>query len=64
MQSAEQRSQEAISRCRARWLEPDEPVTKCANCEVRIPDDGGASTYKCQPVCSQGCWDELLERDR
>lgn len=62
MPTAEQRSIEAMRGCHARWLEPDEPVTICANCGIRIRVERLA--YKHEPVCSQACWDELLERDR
>ena len=63
MLNAEQRSAEAISRCYARWLEPEEPsAPQCANCDEIIKDERLA--YKREPVCSQTCWNELLERDR
>lgn len=58
----EQKCQRAIERCHARWLEPDEPVTTCVNCGNRIRIERLA--YKHEPVCSQTCWNELLERDR
>jgi len=62
MPTAEQRSIGAISRCEARWLEPDEPKPTCACCGERIY--AVRLTYKGEPVCCEKHWNELLERDR